>query len=77
VNPTHTTASLLGATVIYVLSIGPVVMMFEHRWISSDLLPTLQVIYKPLEWVCTGNDAEKYIQAYVDWWTNTFPVSAP
>lgn len=50
--------------VLYVLSLGPVIMMIERGGMSTEFW---QWFYAPLEWLCEHVD---FIRTFVEWYVS-------
>jgi len=58
--------------ILYVLSVGPAVMLVELTGTEDELGPALNVVYYPVVWLYENTLLEEPIEAYValwrDWW---------
>jgi hypothetical protein len=55
-----------GALLLYVLSVGPVVIMVRNGTISE---PVARTVYAPLRWLDKYTPSEKVLNWYVNLWT--------
>ncbi len=60
-------AFCLLAPLLYVASIGPVILLLPDKYRQDHEYPMLEKIYQPLAWVMENTPAGKPIERYVDW----------
>ena len=69
---------LLFLPVLYVLSIGPAVFMYDRHMLSPSVASTLETIYSPLEWASNQSKAIEYpLNSYIQLWASRDPSPAP
>jgi hypothetical protein len=56
------------AVLLYVASIGPVILLLPDMSREVEPYPVLTKIYQPLVWVAVNTWAGRPIMAYADWW---------
>jgi hypothetical protein len=57
--------SCLLAVILYIASIGPVILLLPSR---SGQYPILTAFYRPLKWIAENTPLEDPITAYIRWW---------
>ncbi|MCA9028673.1 MAG: hypothetical protein KDA86_25935 [Planctomycetaceae bacterium] len=53
----------------YVLSIGPIIILYGAELIPEPVEGFLAFVYKPLEWLYEGNDS---VRLFLDWYMGLF-----
>jgi len=56
------------AVLLYVASIGPVILFLPDNGGNAEVYPVLTKIYLPLVWIAENTWAGKPVMAYADWW---------
>lgn len=57
--------ALLVFVVVYVLSVGPVVVLVE-RWGTGEAV--IEVVYRPLGWLHDNTPLRQPVDAYLEFW---------
>ena len=71
-------AALVLLPVLYALSVGPAVALYDNGMIGQSWEPALQVFYTPLEWcVELVPGAEPLFDRYMSLWETPSPVPMP
>ena len=55
--------------ILYVLSIGPVVMFVEMTGTEQELGPVLRVVYYPVVWLYENTLLQDPLEAYIGFWS--------
>jgi len=57
------------AVLLYVASIGPVILLLPDKTEEEDPYPVARKIYRPLRWLVENSPAGKPIEWYAEWFT--------
>lgn len=66
---------IVGALLLYVLSIGPVVAIVAKSGLPHAWVKPMEILYAPLIWVCEHTRLRVPMEHYVGWWLDVFHIS--
>lgn len=62
----------LAVLIVYLLCIGPFVMLVDRQVVSGKMEAMLEVIYAPVEWAYDNTPLHKPIGMYLHLWSKRF-----
>ena len=68
---------LLLLPALYVLALGPLVMIHDRGWMADPVEDVVEMAYWPLEYASRNTFLREPLEWYVSLWEDQAPVSAP